>query len=67
MMYAIAEREGGSRRGAAARYLREVVSDIPAGRLLRPEELADLAVFVSSDEAQYLNGASITLDGGMTA
>jgi NAD(P)-dependent dehydrogenase (short-subunit alcohol dehydrogenase family) len=35
------------------------------GRLGRPEEVADLSVYLCSDRASYLTGANIVLDGGM--
>lgn len=38
---------------------------ILAGRWAEPEEIADLAVFLASDRAAYINGASIPIDGGM--
>ncbi len=37
---------------------------IPLGRICTPEEVADVAVFVASDRASFMNGAVITLDGG---
>jgi NAD(P)-dependent dehydrogenase (short-subunit alcohol dehydrogenase family) len=39
---------------------------ILAGRWAAMEEVADLAVFLASDRARYINGARLTLDGGMT-
>jgi NAD(P)-dependent dehydrogenase (short-subunit alcohol dehydrogenase family) len=38
----------------------------PLGRLGTPEEVADLAVFLASDESTYINGAIIRADGGTT-
>jgi NAD(P)-dependent dehydrogenase (short-subunit alcohol dehydrogenase family) len=43
---------------------RRGVASIPLGRICTPEEVADVAVFVASDRARFMNGASITLDGG---
>lgn len=40
--------------------------DIPLGRRGDPEDVGDAAVFLASNLARYLNGASIRLDGGMT-
>lgn len=39
----------------------------PIGRLGRPEEIASLALFLSSNEAEFINGSVITIDGGWTA
>jgi NAD(P)-dependent dehydrogenase (short-subunit alcohol dehydrogenase family) len=40
---------------------------IPAGRMGRPEELADAALFLASDESSFIYGADIVVDGGMGA
>jgi len=37
---------------------------IPLGRICTPEEVANVAVFVASSRASFMNGAIITLDGG---
>ena len=39
----------------------------PIGRLGRPEEIADLALFISSPAASFMNGSIVTMDGGWTA
>jgi len=42
----------------------EVVKRIPMGRLLKPQDIGSLALFLASDEAEMINGASILIDGG---
>lgn len=39
----------------------------PIGRLGKPEEIANLALYLSSAEASFVNGSIITIDGGWTA
>jgi 2-keto-3-deoxy-L-fuconate dehydrogenase len=39
----------------------------PIGRLGKPEEIAHMAVYLSSKEAEFVNGSVITIDGGWTA
>lgn len=38
---------------------------IPAGRIGVPEDIAECVLFLCSDQAKYINGASIVIDGGM--
>jgi 3-oxoacyl-[acyl-carrier protein] reductase len=35
------------------------------GRLGRPEEVADLAVYLCSERASFLTGTNVVLDGGL--
>lgn len=46
--------------------LRSLTEQIPLGRLGRPEDVANLAVFLASDEAQYVTGSTYVVDGGLT-
>lgn len=39
----------------------------PIGRLGKPEEIANMAVYLCSEEAGFVNGSVITIDGGWTA
>ena len=40
---------------------------VPLGRYGEPEEVAAAAVFLASDDASYINGQTISVDGGFTA
>jgi NAD(P)-dependent dehydrogenase (short-subunit alcohol dehydrogenase family) len=40
---------------------------MPLGRMGRPEEIAGTIAFLASEDAMYINGAAIVVDGGMTA
>jgi NAD(P)-dependent dehydrogenase (short-subunit alcohol dehydrogenase family) len=37
---------------------------LPMGRLAEPEEIADAALYLASDESSYVNGATFLVDGG---
>ena len=39
---------------------------IPLKRLARPEEIGELAAFLASNEASYITGQGIVIDGGST-
>jgi len=39
----------------------------PIGRLGRPEEVANAALFLLSDEASFVTGANLLVNGGFTA
>jgi NAD(P)-dependent dehydrogenase (short-subunit alcohol dehydrogenase family) len=39
----------------------------PAGRLGTPREIVNAALFLASDESSFVNGATFTVDGGITA
>lgn len=49
------------------RAKRERLATIPLGRMGRPADIAELAVYLASDESSWLSGAAIPLDGGLTA
>ncbi|MCM3616466.1 2,4-dienoyl-CoA reductase [Sutcliffiella horikoshii] len=43
---------------------KKVADSVPLKRFGTPEEIAELAFFISSDKAAYINGECITMDGG---
>ncbi len=54
--------QAGSEEAARAVFLQRQ----PMGRLGTPEEIAALAVYLAGDEAQFVTGQAIVIDGGMT-
>lgn len=60
--------ERGNREGRSPDQLRAELVDaaIPARRIGRPAEVAALFAFLASDEASYITGETIRIDGGQT-
>ncbi|MCY3982753.1 MAG: SDR family oxidoreductase [Roseovarius sp.] len=52
--------------GDYGKAMGEFVARQPMGRLGKAEEIADLVVYLGSDESRYLTGQCIAIDGGMT-
>ncbi|WP_454802601.1 SDR family oxidoreductase [Mucilaginibacter phyllosphaerae] len=46
--------------------LNKLLTLIPYGRIGQPEDIGNLAVWIASDEADYITGTTIFADGGMT-
>jgi 3-oxoacyl-[acyl-carrier protein] reductase len=45
-------------------YKQEIKKDIPCHRFAQPEEIANLATFLASEQAAYINGQQIAINGG---
>jgi NAD(P)-dependent dehydrogenase (short-subunit alcohol dehydrogenase family) len=45
----------------------EVSSNIPLGRVAEPEEIAAVCLFLASEDASFMTGATVIVDGGTTA
>ena len=56
------------RKGVPEPFVDEVMLDrTPLGRVAQAEEIASVILFLLSDQASYVNGAVIPVDGGLTA
>lgn len=47
-----------------AAFKEKVRNEVPLGRFAQPEEIAQVALFLASDEASYITGAAFVADGG---
>jgi acetoacetyl-CoA reductase len=52
-------------RAIKSEVLEQIVAQIPMGRLAKPEEIAGLIAYLSSEEAGYVTGANISINGGL--
>ena len=52
---------------AQDRWRREVTKAVPLGRFAEPEDLAGVYYFLASDDASYITGTSVVVDGGRLA
>ena len=46
-------------------YMANAAKDIPAGRMGKPEEIGDVVAFLASEQASYINGSNLLVDGGL--
>ncbi|MHB8572148.1 MAG: SDR family oxidoreductase [Candidatus Dormibacteria bacterium] len=60
----VAEGQAAARGLAVDEVMRQQVSAIPLGRHGRPEELAAAVVFLAGDAASFVNGVTLSVDGG---
>ena len=64
-MWTLIDQRRSEQRGqAGGEPTRERVATIPLQRAAQPRDVAEVAVFLASDEAGYINGQTINVDGG---
>ena len=50
--------------GREAEMFEKLSKTQPIGRMAKPQEIADLALFLCSDEAEFITGSNYAIDGG---
>ena len=50
-----------------AQFRAERVGEVPLGRLATASDVANAVLYLASDEASFINGAALPIDGGVTA
>ena len=56
----------GERKFASEETLQQAGAKIPMGRLGNPDEIADAILFLSDPEHEYMTGATLLVDGGIS-
>ena len=52
--------------GATEGHVDFLIQNTPLGRIGKPEEIASIALFLSSDQADFITGANFVVDGGIS-
>ena len=47
------------------KFKESIISKIPANRLGKPEDIANVVVFLASSKSNYINGETIHVNGGL--
>ena len=53
-------------KGREKEIFKKLSSSQPIGRMAKPEEIANLALFLASNESSFITGSNYTIDGGFT-
>ena len=63
----MAEQDAAERGMTIEEYEREMAKDHPIGYIGRPEDIANAYLYLASDEAAFVTGTTLAVDGGYTA
>ena len=63
----MAEQDAAERGMTIEEYEREMAKDHPIGYIGRPEDIANAYLYLASDEASFVTGTTLAVDGGYTA
>jgi NAD(P)-dependent dehydrogenase (short-subunit alcohol dehydrogenase family) len=58
---------GISRSSQSPEYQEVFIRQVPLGRLGAPDEIADAVLFIASDQARFITGQVLYVDGGYSA
>jgi NAD(P)-dependent dehydrogenase (short-subunit alcohol dehydrogenase family) len=67
MIRVFIDRSGNLKGEALENAVRANAQNAPLNRMAKPEEIANLALFLLSDESSFITGTSVTIDGGKLA
>ena len=56
-----------TRRILGLKNMKQLTKTIPQGRLAKPDEIAKVVLFLSSEQNTYITGQNIVVDGGFTS
>lgn len=62
----ITENSGGASHPVGQEAIMKIMMSMPVNWMAEPEDVARVCVFLASDESRHVNGAEITVDGGMS-
>jgi 3-oxoacyl-[acyl-carrier protein] reductase len=52
-------------QGIPEEWMQQMISAIPLGRMAEPDDVAKVASFLASDDAGFITGQNIAVNGGM--